>query len=120
MYIILVFFTYFCGCEDVDRGSIKNAKILAIGDSIFEWHIWNQHSVPEQLGRELGISVYNNAISGSLITEETPTGIRNQYIEGDWEWVVMDGGGNDLNILCQCDKCSETQEKVEAVQDRYW
>lgn len=105
---------YFCGCEDADRGSIENAKILAIGDSIFEWHIWNQHSVPEQLGRELGMSVYNNAISGSLITEETPTGIRNQYIEGDWEWVVMDGGGNDLNILCQCDKCSETQDKVEA------
>ena len=110
---------YFCGCEDADRGTIENAKILAIGDSIFEWHIWNQHSVPEQLGRELGISVYNNAISGSLITEETPTGIRNQYIEGDWEWVVMDGGGNDLNILCQCDKCSETQDKVEAVYKEF-
>ena len=50
MYIVLVFLMYFCGCEDVDRGSIENAKILAIGDSIFEWHIWNQHSVPEQLG----------------------------------------------------------------------
>ena len=110
---------YFFGCEDVDRGSKNNAKILAIGDSIFEWHIWNQHSVPEQLGRELGMSVYNNAISGSLITEETPTSIRNQYIEGDWEWVVMDGGGNDLNILCQCDKCSETQDKVEAVYKEF-
>ena len=119
IYIILTFLMYFCGCEDADRGSIENAKIIAIGDSIFEWHIWNQHSVPEQLGRELGMSVYNNAISGSLITEETPTGIRNQYIEGDWEWVVMDGGEMISIYFVNVINAQETQDKVEAVYKEF-
>ena len=114
MYLIFLFLTCLSGCEEVDRGSLQNTKILAIGDSIFEWHIWNQHSAPEHVEMELGISVYNNARSGSLITEETPTGIRNQYIEGDWDWIVMDGGGNDLNTLCQCNNCSDVQDEIES------
>ena len=108
---------FFVGCGDVDRGSLEQASILAIGDSIFEWHIWNQKSVPEHLDSDLG-TVYNAALSGAMITEEISSGVLNQYKEGDWDWVVMDGGGNDLNDLCLCDDCSEVQDQIElAYQD---
>ena len=119
MYSAFFLLIQLFGCEDIDRGSPKDAKILVIGDSIFEWHIWNQHSAPEHLEDEVGISVFNNARSGSLITEEISTGIRNQYIEGDWKWVVMDGGGNDLNTLCQCGNCNDVQDEVESTYKEF-
>lgn len=31
--------------------------------------------------------------------------VRQQYQEGDWDWVVIDGGANDFNQDCGCGEC---------------
>jgi lysophospholipase L1-like esterase len=100
------------GCSEPDRGSIENSKILAVGDSIFEWGL-GEYSAPEVVGRVLNLPVHNAAISGSMISTNEDWSIPNQYIDGDWDWVILDGGANDLNELCLCDQCSEVNNKID-------
>ena len=97
------------GCFEQDRGSREGSKILAVGDSIFEWGLGGD-SAPEIVGDVLNLPVYNAAISGSMISSNEEGSIPNQYFEGDWDWVIMDGGANDLNELCQCGDCSQVNE----------
>lgn len=100
------------GCFDEDRGSAENSKILAVGDSIFEWGLGGD-SAPEVVGSVLNVPVYNAAIAGSMISTDDEWSIPNQYFEGDWDWVIMDGGANDLNELCQCGECSEVNDNID-------
>ena len=78
--------------------SVDTTGLQAIGDSIFDWN--DKQSIPQVVGDELGMSVVNNAIGGSKVIGDE--GIPLQYEEGDWQWVLIDGGGNDLNEGCGC------------------
>ena len=110
---VLLFCSVLMGCSDMDRGSFEEASIIAVGDSVFEWHLWTGRSAPERLGQALDRPVYNAAISGALVTDGVEESIPNQYIEGDWDWVIVDGGANDLADLCQCNECTVTQNNIE-------
>lgn len=90
-------------------------EILAIGDSIFRWHARDDASVPDVIGEVLGRPVVNASVSGAWLALPTgraaPTGadIRRQYARGRaWDWVVLDGGANDLNGACRCEDCAAT------------
>ena len=78
--------------------SVDNTGIQAIGDSIFDWN--EKQSIPHVVGEELNMPVVNNAIGGSKVIGEE--GIPLQYEDGAWQWVLIDGGGNDLNEGCGC------------------
>ena len=103
------------GCGELDRGSLKNAEIFVVGDSALEWHLWSNRSAPERMGEALNRPVYNAARSGQMVTEGLKYSIPNQYIDGDWDWVVVNGGFNDLADLCRCDECPVTQANIDAV-----
>ena len=103
--------TLWMGCVEVDRGTIEDSTIFAIGDSIMEWHL-GEGAIPEQVGEQLGQPVYNAAISGSMMSTGVDWSIPNQYIDGDWDWVILDGGANDLNELCGCGACETVQENI--------
>ena len=107
------------GCFNMDRGSLEEASIIAVGDSVLEWHLWTGRSAPERLGQALDRPVYNAAISGALVTDGVESSIPNQYIEGDWDWIVVDGGANDLTDLCQCNECTVTQNNIEKVLSEF-
>lgn len=77
---------------------VDTTGIQAIGDSIFDWN--DRRSIPQVVGDELDMSVVNNAIGGSKVIGDE--GIPLQYEDGDWQWVLIDGGGNDLNEGCGC------------------
>ena len=82
--MLQVFISFlFVGCSNSDRGSLEQATIFAIGDSIFEWHLGDGQSAPDCVGNQLGQSVYNASISGAKMTSNRRWGIPNQYIEGD-------------------------------------
>ena len=100
--------------DDSDRGNIETAEIYAIGDSIFDWYVGSGDSAPEKLGKNLNREVYNAAISGAMMTDDSEYAIPNQYQEGNWDWIVMDGGANDLNDLCACGECNDVQDNIEA------
>ena len=111
-----ILLTCIIGCgDDYERGSLEEARIFSVGDSIFEWNLWERASAPEILGEDLELPVYNAAISGAMMTDDSPHSIPNQYVTGDWDWLVMDGGANDLNERCGCSGCEALQDELEDV-----
>jgi len=39
-------------------------------------------------------------------------GISGGYVEGEWEWVGVNGGGNDLWLGCGCTKCRKRMDRM--------
>ena len=102
------------GCSS-GAGSAER-PMLAIGDSIMAWHVDEGASIPDVVADELGREVTNRSVPGGQFLN-APVGldIRDQYYvvrTGGWEWVIIDGGGNDLNAECGCDECSEIQDAL--------
>jgi lysophospholipase L1-like esterase len=98
------------GCtEAVPRDN--SSRILTMGDSMLAWHSGSRASVShavEDILREpvvdrsvVGAHVfYNLPISGALGMQ-----IAQQYRPSDWDWVILNGGGNDLWLGCGCSRC---------------
>lgn len=95
-----------CGGGHGD-GDEELKGILGLGDSIMAWNLEEGMSIPKIAGEELGSNVVNRAISGSFWTTDDGDAIPDQYVEGEWEWVIVDGGGNDVNDECACGDCEE-------------
>ncbi|MEC8049772.1 MAG: hypothetical protein VX210_03190, partial [Myxococcota bacterium] len=93
------------GVDDVDTGFI-NREVLMLGDSLLAWFREEGASVGDVLDASSSFSVANLAVSGSMVLEGEES-IPSQYVQGDWGWVVFDGGGNDANDLCECGACDE-------------
>lgn len=80
--------------------------VLVIGDSVMEWNRSEDASVADVIAALTARAVQNNAVSGSLLSGGGED-IRDQYEPGPWEWVVMDGGANDLGETCGCGPCGD-------------
>lgn len=85
-------------------------SVQVIGDSILDWNSWLDVSVMDQL-EEKGFEVAANATGGAHLVHPNPFmrfssyDIRAQFENGNWDWVVIDGGGNDLMHQCGCGFC---------------
>ena len=97
----------------------NTSTILAIGDSFFEWHVGSQQSIPDEIGKALQTSVDNRAISGASFfgtsDDEELINVKDQYEVGNWDWVVMNGGGNDVNDKCQCNACEGVIDQLISI-----
>lgn len=101
------------GCTGADStsASAPETSILALGDSVFDFYADTGASIPDVVGQTLGRGVLNAAESGARISHPDPSAVREgldiraQYREGDWAWVVFDGGGNDVGDECSCGAC---------------
>lgn len=96
------------GCaEQVSR----NSRILAIGDSMLAWHKGTGSAITEVAERTLGEEIVDRSVVGARFLYDLPiTGamglnISKQYVDGGWDWVVINGGGNDLWFGCGCVDC---------------
>ncbi|MCR8825140.1 SGNH/GDSL hydrolase family protein [Pseudosulfitobacter koreensis] len=96
----------------------EQARILAIGDSFFATHSGSERSIPDVVERELSQRVANRSVMGARIIYNLPlTGamgfnISRQYRGGPWNWVIMNGGGNDLWLGCGCSRCDRKMTKM--------
>jgi hypothetical protein len=96
----------------------ERARILAIGDSFFAVHSSSGRSIPAVVQRELGQQVSNRSVMGARMIYNLPlTGalgfdIVRQYRPGPWNWVIMNGGGNDLWLGCNCSRCDRKMTKM--------
>lgn len=96
------------GCDTV--GDLPdNGAVQAIGDSMFDF-VGGCQDAPDFASVALGERVENNAVGGATMLEDIP----DQYQPGGWEWVIVIGGGNDLDCD-DVDSCTEILEEVEAV-----
>ena len=94
-------------------------RILAMGDSLMAWHGLSGNSIAHSVAADLREPVLNKAVSGAHIFYRLPISgamgmkIANQFdAKGEWDWVVLTGGGNDLWLGCGCRKCERKLDKL--------
>lgn len=99
-------------------------RILMMGDSLLAWNRLRGGSVARALATRLGEPVTDKSISGATYaTRETgeadkPGGIGSQYKPGSWDWVVMNGGGNNLLFGCGCAGCTDELNRLISADGR--
>ena len=89
-----------------------DGPILILGDSVMAWNVEEGTSIGHVIEERTGQSVTIGAVSGAHFASDNEDDIRSQYVDGDWSWVVFDGGGNDLNDRCECGDCSEVLNEL--------
>lgn len=93
-------------------------RILLMGDSFLAANGPSKKSVGDILAASLSANVKNNAIPGAKIIHNLPISgsvgfrISRQYRRGDWDWVVLNGGGNDLWFGCGCNRCDRRMDRL--------
>lgn len=94
------------------------ARILVMGDSLMTWHAASGRAIPDVMERALGEPVINRATTAARMIYALPISgaaglnIPKQYREGPWEWIVVNGGGNDLWLGCGCHRCTRKLNRL--------
>ncbi|MEM6619757.1 MAG: SGNH/GDSL hydrolase family protein [Pseudomonadota bacterium] len=105
------------GCtEQVTKDA--TSRILVMGDSMLASHGASGRAVADVLERELGQEVTDRSVLGARIIYRLPISgaaglnIAKQYRDGPWDWVVLNGGGNDLWLGCGCHACDRRLNRL--------
>ena len=99
-----------CG-EPVTSNS--GSRILLLGDSLMAFNKAQDRAVSDAIEEELKEPVTDRSVVGARffyrlpITGSAGLSIPKQYREGDWDWVVLNGGGNDIWMGCLCGPCKQ-------------
>ena len=83
----------------------QKLNIQVLGDSIMAWNGLSGNTVARNLAKELDANVADRSRSGEVIGRGGNEGIFSQYRSGDWDWIVLNGGGNDFLRICKCATC---------------
>lgn len=87
------------------------SRILTMGDSLLSAHSISGRAVSDAVSKALGEKVIDRSVAGARIIYGLPiTGamgmkIAKQYRTGKWDWIILNGGGNDLWFGCGCHQC---------------
>lgn len=111
---LLVFALFFAAA-----GTAKaENRVLVLGDSLMTSNGSDKASVPHVLARLTGAKVRSQAVTGARYHYSLPlTGamgmnISKQFRQGQWDWIVINGGGNDLWMGCGCRRCANRLERL--------
>jgi len=102
----------------------EEPRILAIGDSLIAWHMLSGQSITDAVSEELEEPAISRAVGGARVLFNLPgfaelgARISSQYVEGDWDWVIMNGGGNDLWFGCGCKSCDAKLDKLINLEEQ--
>jgi lysophospholipase L1-like esterase len=108
VFLALILGLVLAGCAaPVSR---SGGDILVIGDSVMVWNRSDGADVGAALAGELRRDVVNRARLGAQVR---PGGLASlgglsipaQLAPGRWNWIVMNGGANDLGFGCGCTRC---------------
>ncbi|MDQ7071976.1 MAG: SGNH/GDSL hydrolase family protein [Rhodobacterales bacterium] len=87
------------------------ARILVMGDSLLASHAISGRAVANSIESALQEQVRNRSVVGARILYNLPISgalglkIAKQYTKGQWDWIVLNGGGNDVWLGCGCNRC---------------
>jgi lysophospholipase L1-like esterase len=89
------------------------ARIVVAGDSVMAWNRTQSASVADVLQRQLGepvgdVSLPLAQVSGGRGALNIPAQLAN--IRADW--VVLNGGANDLSGACDCSDCGAVVDRL--------
>ena len=82
--------------------------MLAVGDSVLAWNRLSGGDIPRVAAQATGRAVDNRSVIGARML----TGIPGQYRDGPWDWVIVNGGANDLRGSCGCTGCDDTLDDL--------
>jgi lysophospholipase L1-like esterase len=92
----------------------QRETILAMGDSMMAWNGLGGNSIADVLADEItDADVVDKSVVGARIRYILPVSgamgmsIPKQFRADDWDWIVVNGGGNDLWLGCACEKCDK-------------
>ncbi|MDF9303720.1 SGNH/GDSL hydrolase family protein [Rhodobacteraceae bacterium R_SAG7] len=114
--LLLLSFCFLTACGATVTGT--DTRILAMGDSLMAWNGLSQQSIPDVVSKELGEPVADRSVLGARMIYRLPISgaaglsIPKQYRGGKWEWVILNGGGNDLWLGCGCGQCDRKMDKL--------
>ena len=107
------------GCtEPVSRNA--DPRILAMGDSLLASHGVSNSAISDAVEQRLGEPVIDRSVMGARMIYNLPISgsmglsIAQQYRPGKWDWVILNGGGNDLWLGCGCSWCDGKINKLIA------
>lgn len=91
--------------------------ILVIGDSMLEWQSLRGAAIPQVLAKLSKRKVESRAATGAKLYLTGAEGnarsvIPAQYTKGDWNWVIVNGGANDLLVKCGCSRCDPVLDRL--------
>lgn len=90
----------------------ERSRILTMGDSLFSSNAFSGHSVSDAVEESLGETVLDRSVMGASVLYGLPISgamgmkIEKQYTPGKWDWIILNGGGNDLLFGCGCGQCT--------------
>lgn len=89
-----------------------------MGDSLLSWNRATGNSVSHNVENLLGEPVVDRSVPGARVIYGLPISgaaglnITKQYRDGPWDWVILNGGGNDLWLGCACSLCDRKMGKL--------
>lgn len=117
--LLLPFVLLLTACGD-PVPQAQPARVLVMGDSLLAWHSLAGKSVADALSRDLQEEVVDRSVSAARVIYNLPlTGgaglsIPKQFRAGKWDWIVVNGGGNDLWLGCGCLACARKLDRLVA------
>ena len=94
------------------------ARILLLGDSLMAMNRGQGRNVAHMLEEELDEPVIDRSVAGARFLYALPISgsmglnITKQYRPGDWDWIVVNGGGNDIWMGCGCGPCARRIDRL--------
>lgn len=111
MQRLFIFFALMAMLAGNARAEPPPVRILVMGDSLLAAHKLTGRNVGGGLRRMLRADVTDTSVAGARFLYRLPiTGalglnIAKQYRKGEWDWIVLNGGGNDIWMGCGCRRC---------------
>jgi len=113
----IIYLVVFSGpnyCPEIDdmneNDPITEFSVQVIGDSLFGADADGCASVSTFMSLRLWLKVEDNSVPGATIIGDES--IPEQYVSGDWNWTVIDGGGNDIMPYCTENDCDEVLDEI--------
>lgn len=89
-----------------------------MGDSMMAFHSLSGQAVSNAVEHHIGEPVTDRSVSGARFIYNLPLSgaagfnITKQYKSGPWDWVVLNGGGNDILFGCGCSICDRRIDRL--------
>lgn len=105
-------------CGEMITDQTRDARIYLMGDSMMAANRTSGRAVANTIEDRLGQEVIDRSVYASRYFYFLPVsgaaGMRlpAQYQPGNWDWVVLNGGGNDLMFGCACGRCNTMVDRL--------
>lgn len=116
-FLLLFGCMFLVACAPVNSG---RGDILVIGDSVMAWNGATGQAIGDVIADTTGRDVTDRAVPLARLAPEsgvlraTGLSIPNQFTGGSWNWIVVNGGANDLSARCGCGACGSVVDALIA------